>query len=88
MLPGRTQEIISMAAITKTQPQRSYRSLLMMSAWGHVIVILSFLFLYVGKLLDELVGTSPSFMFGLFFLALFAGIGRFYKEAWLKRKDV
>jgi F0F1-type ATP synthase assembly protein I len=77
-----------MAAITKTQQQRSYRSVLIMSVWGHVIVILSFLFLYVGKLLDELVGTSPSFMFGLFFLALFAGIGRFYKEAWLKRKDV
>ena len=67
-----------MAAITKTQQHRSYRSVLIMSAWGHVIVILSFLFLYVGKLLDDLVGTSPSFMFGLFFLALFAGIGKFY----------
>ncbi|MGA2333567.1 MAG: AtpZ/AtpI family protein [Syntrophales bacterium] len=77
-----------MAAITKTREQKSYRSVLIMSAWGYVIVILSFLFLYAGKLLDELVGTSPSFMFGLFFLALFAGIGRFYREAWLKRKDV
>lgn len=77
-----------MATTTRIQQQKTYRSVLIMSAWGHVIVILSFLFLYVGKLLDELVGTSPSFMFGLFFLALFAGIGRFYKEAWLKRKDV
>jgi len=76
-----------MAVITETQ-QKGYRSVLIMSAWGHVIVILSFLFLYVGKLLDELAGTSPSFMLGLFLLALFVGIGKFYKEAWLKRKDV
>ncbi len=76
-----------MATITKSQ-QSSFRSVLIMSAWGHVIVIFSFIFLYLGKLLDELVGTSPSFMLGLFFLALFVGIGRFYKEAWLKRKDV
>lgn len=77
-----------MAAITKIQQLSGYRPVLIMSAWGHLIVILSFLFLYVGKLLDELIGTSPTFMFVLFFLALFAGIGRFYKEAWLKRKDV
>jgi F0F1-type ATP synthase assembly protein I len=77
-----------MAAITRTPEHKSYRSVLIMSAWGYVIVILSFFFLYVGKLLDDFVGTSPSFMLGLFLLALFAGIGRFYKEAWLKRKDV
>ncbi len=77
-----------MAAIARTREQKSYRSVLIMSAWGHVIVILSFLFLYAGKLLDDLAGTSPSFIIGLFLLALFAGIGRFYKEAWLKRKDV
>jgi F0F1-type ATP synthase assembly protein I len=76
-----------MAAIPKSQ-QGIFRSVLIMSAWGYVIVIFSFIFLYLGKLLDELVGTSPSFMLGLFFLALFIGIGRFYKEAWLKRKDV
>jgi len=77
-----------MAAITKPQQRKSSRSVLIMSAWGHVIVVFSFLFLYIGKLLDDFVGTSPSFMLGLFLLALFVGIGRFYKEAWLKRKDV
>ena len=76
-----------MAAITKPQ-QSTFRSVLVMSAWGHVIVIFSFLFLYLGKLVDDFVGTSPSFMLGLFFLALFIGVGRFYKEAWLKRKGV
>lgn len=78
-----------MAAIDKTHQQpRYYRSVLIMSAWGYVIVIFSFFLLYLGKLLDEFMGTSPYFMLGLFFLALFTGIGRFFKEAWLRRKDV
>lgn len=78
-----------MVTIDKTQQnQRGYRTVLMLSAWGFVIVISSFLFLYVGRLIDELLGTSPNFMFGLFFLAIFTCIGRLYQEAWLKRKDV
>lgn len=70
------------------QEMRTYGTILMLSAWGFAIVIASFLFLYVGHLLDELLGTAPNFMFGLFFLALFACIGRLYQEAWLKRNDV
>jgi F0F1-type ATP synthase assembly protein I len=46
------------------------------------------LFLYLGHLLDEWLGTAPNFMFGLFFLALATSIGRLYQEAWLKRKKV
>jgi F0F1-type ATP synthase assembly protein I len=66
----------------------TYSSILMLSAWGFVIVISSFLFLYVGYKLDEYLGTAPNFMFGLFFLALFTCIARLFQEAWLKRKDV
>jgi hypothetical protein len=66
----------------------TYSSVLMLSAWGFVIVISSFLFLYVGYKLDEYLGTAPNFMFGLFFLALFTCIARLFQEAWLKRKDV
>jgi hypothetical protein len=66
----------------------TYSSVLMLSAWGFVIAISSFLFLYVGYKLDEYLGTAPNFMFGLFFLALFTCIGRLFQEAWLKRKDV
>jgi F0F1-type ATP synthase assembly protein I len=51
-------------------------------------VIASFLFLYAGHKLDEFFGTSPNFMLGLFFLAIFACVGRLYEDAWLKRKDV
>lgn len=61
---------------------------LMLSAWGLAIVAASFLFLYVGHLLDRWLGTEPNFMLGLFFLAIVTTIGRLYREAWLKRKDV
>jgi F0F1-type ATP synthase assembly protein I len=64
------------------------RHVFMLSAWGFVIGIASFLFLYVGYLLDNLLGTAPNFMLGLFFLALVTTIGRLYQEAWSKKKDV
>jgi len=67
---------------------REFGSILMISAWGFAMVIASFLFLYIGYMLDEVLGTAPNFMFGLFLLALFTSIGRLYQEAWLKRKDV
>ena len=70
------------------QEMRTYGTILMLSAWGFAIVIASFFFLYLGHLLDELLGTAPNFMFGLFFLALVTCIGRLYQEAWLKRNDV
>ena len=62
--------------------------ILMLSAWGLVIVATSLFFLYIGHLLDQWLGTSPNFMFGLFFLAIVTTIGRLYREAWHKRKDV
>jgi F0F1-type ATP synthase assembly protein I len=36
----------------------------------------------VGHLIDEMLNTPPTFMLGLFFLALVLCIGRLYKEAW------
>ena len=69
------------------EDRRMYYSILILSSWGFVIVIASFLFLYLGHLLDELLCTAPNFMLGLFFLALFTTIGRLYQEAWRKRKD-
>ena len=75
--------------MTKTHKEmQTFGTILMLSAWGFAIVIASFLFLYVGYHLDRLLGTSPNFMFGLFFLAIFMTIGRLYQEAWLKRKEV
>jgi len=61
---------------------------MLVSAYGFVIAVASFLFLYIGFKLDEYFGTAPNFMFGLFFLALFSSIARLYQEAWLIRKKV
>ncbi|MGD0022796.1 MAG: AtpZ/AtpI family protein [Smithellaceae bacterium] len=62
--------------------------ILMLSAWGFAMVISSFLFLYVGYLVDEILGTTPNFMLASFFLAICLCIWRLYQEAWKKRKDV
>ena len=70
------------------QQMHQYGHILMLSAWGFAIVFASLLFLYVGHLLDQWLGTAPNFMLGLFFLAIVTTIGRLYQEAWLKRKDV
>jgi hypothetical protein len=64
------------------------KKVLSVSAWGFSIVIVSFLFLYVGLKLDEWLGTAPNFMFGLFFLALVTTVGRLYQEAWHHRKSM
>lgn len=66
----------------------AYSSILILSAWGFVIAIASFLFLYAGYWLDQLFSTSPTFMLGLFFLAVFISIWRLYQEAWERRKRV
>ena len=75
--------------MTKTQREmQMFRTIMMLSAWGFAIAIASFLFLYIGYHLDRMLGTSPTFMIGLFFLAVFVTIGRLYQEAWAKRKEV
>lgn len=77
-----------MRAQQERQYHTEYSHILMLSAWGFAIVIASFVFLYLGYLLDQLLNTPPTFMFGLFFLALVTSIGRLYQEAWRRKKDV
>ena len=64
------------------------KQVMMLSAWGFTMVIVSFLFLYIGHLLDGLLGTSPNFMLGFFMLGLFLCMMRLYQDACEKRKDV
>jgi F0F1-type ATP synthase assembly protein I len=64
------------------------KQVIMLSAWGFTMVVVSFLFLYIGHLLDGLLGTSPNFMLGLFMLGLFLSMMRLYQEACAKRKSV
>ncbi|MGP8153833.1 MAG: AtpZ/AtpI family protein [Smithella sp.] len=57
-----------------------FRIMIMLSAWGFALVITSFLFLWLGHLLDELLGTAPKFMLGLFFLAIIGCFIEIYQE--------
>ena len=67
---------------------QSFTGVLMLSTWGMAIVIASFLFLYIGHLLDEMLGTAPNFMLGLFMLAIFICVMRLYQEAKQKMKNL
>jgi F0F1-type ATP synthase assembly protein I len=69
-------------------PHDQYRHIMVISAWGFVIAIASFLFLHMGYRIDQYFGTEPTFMLGLFVLAIFLCIGRLYQEAWLRRKEI
>ena len=79
-----------MTAIQKAQlgQLNNVKQVVMLSAWGFTMVIVSFLFLYIGHLLDGILGTSPNFMLGFFILGLFLCMMRLYQEACGKRKDV
>jgi hypothetical protein len=59
---------------------KNLNQLVMLSAWGAVLVIASFLFLFVGRWIDVNLHTEPGFMIGLFILAIFLCIGRLYME--------
>jgi F0F1-type ATP synthase assembly protein I len=58
----------------------NFYELIMLSAWGAVLVIASFLFLLAGAKVDELFGTGPFFMLGMLILAVFLIMGRLYVE--------
>ncbi|OQB29705.1 MAG: putative F0F1-ATPase [Candidatus Hydrogenedentes bacterium ADurb.Bin170] len=45
------------------------------------MVASSFLFLYLGYLVDEILGTTPNFMLASFMLAVGLCVWRLYKEA-------
>ena len=62
--------------------------ILMLSAWGLAMVASSFLFLWVGYLVDEILGTSPNFMLCSFLLAVGLCMWRIYKEATEKGKKM
>lgn len=59
----------------------SFRGIIMLSAWGLALVLASFLFLWLGYLLDELLGTAPKLMIGLFCLAVVGCFIELYQEA-------
>jgi len=72
--------------ITKTTKNTAtYSNVLVLGAWSFAMVISSFMFMYVGYLIDELLNTSPNFMLGLFVLAIFLCVGRLNSDACICR---
>lgn len=67
---------------THGQEPASFRIIILLSAWGFVLVVASFLFLGLGYMLDEMLGTSPKFMLALLFLAIIGCLIELYQEAW------
>jgi PAS domain S-box-containing protein len=74
-----------MATRDTVQKTSKYSQIFMPIAWGFVIVISSFIFLYVGYWMDNKLSTEPAFMLGLFFLAIFLSVGRLYWDVWQNR---
>ena len=72
---------------THHEEAASFRVIIMLSAWGFALVVASFLFLWLGYLLDEMLGTGPKFMLGLFFAALIGCFIELYQEVWNIMKD-
>jgi F0F1-type ATP synthase assembly protein I len=65
----------------KRDPINKYSGILMLSAWGFAMVASSFLFLWVGYIVDELLGTTPNFMLCSFLLAIGLCMWILYKDA-------
>ena len=74
----------------KADPEQFHKfsGIFMLSAWGIAMVVSSFLFLYIGYLVDEILGTTPNFMLCSFFLAIGLCMWRIYKEATEKSKKM
>jgi len=71
----------------KKQHTINYMQLFLLNIWGLAIVLLSFVSLYIGYWLDGKFNSGPTFMLGLFFLAILLSIGRFYWEVWKNRRN-
>ncbi len=56
-------------------------TILLLSTWGFVIAIVSFIFLYAGWWLDERFNTAPTFMLGLLILGVSLCVWRLYEDA-------
>lgn len=66
----------------------SFRGVTILSAWGLSLVATSFLFLWIGHQLDELLGSSPRFMLSMFFLAVAGCLTELYLEVRKTMKNI
>jgi len=78
-------DLVDFVAAAKSSGALEHRDILMLSTWGFVIAIVSFLFLYAGWWLDERFDTAPTFMLGLLLLGVSLCVWRLYEDAQRKR---
>lgn len=71
-----------------TKDRSSLNSVIMVSAWGIIIVISSFLFMYVGRWIDVNFNTEPAFMIGMLFLGICLCMFRIFKDISYRTKEV
>lgn len=64
----------------KKNNTRYLSQIIMLSAWSFTIVISSFIFLFVGRWIDVNLNTEPTFMVGLFVLAVSLCVARLYVD--------
>jgi F0F1-type ATP synthase assembly protein I len=60
--------------------RKTMNNVLKVSAWGFIIVISSFVFMYVGRWIDVTFNTEPAFMLGMLILGISFGIFRMYRD--------
>ncbi len=77
--------MVDFVAAAKSSGALEHRDILMLSTWGFVIAIVSFLFLYAGWWLDERFDTAPTFMLGLLILGVSLCVWRLYGDAQRRR---
>ena len=66
--------------LKERKDKTSLNSIVMTSAWGLIIVISSFVFMYAGRWIDVNFNTEPAFMIGMLFLGICLCMFRLYKE--------
>lgn len=59
----------------------NFNQLVMLQAWGAVLVVASFILLFLGRWVDVQFNTQPFLMLGMFILGIFLVFGRLYKES-------
>ncbi len=63
-----------------SKDRKTMNNVLKVSAWGFIIVISSFVFMYVGRWIDVTFNTEPAFMLGMLILGISLGIFRMYRD--------
>ena len=63
-----------------SKDRKTMNNVLKVSAWGFIIVISSFVFMYIGRWIDVTFNTEPAFMLGMLILGISFGIFRMYRD--------